>query len=1165
MSFVHLHVHSEYSLLDGACKIKELINLVKEQGQNAVAITDHGVMYGVIDFYKYAKENGIKPIIGCEVYVAKRGRLDKVSEFDRENRHMVLLCKNHQGYQNLIKMVSYGFTEGFYNKPRIDDELLEKYNEGLICLSACLAGELPRLILNGEYQKAKEKALYYENLFGKGNYYLEIQDHGITEQKTVNTGLVKISQETGIPLVATNDCHYLKKHDSRMHHILLCIQTNHTIYDEDKMEFSTEEFYVKTEEEMRELFSFAKEACDNTQKIADMCNVEFEFGNTKLPHFEVPNNMDHFEYFKKLCYDGLYKKYGKNPEQSIIDRLEYELSTVNTMGYVDYYLIVSDFIIYAKSQNIPVGPGRGSGAGSLAAYCIGITGIDPIKHNLLFERFLNPERVSMPDFDIDFCKDRRQEVIDYVIRKYKEDHVAQIIAFGTLGARAAVRDVGRALAIPYAQVDVIAKLIPTDLKMTIKKALQISQDLKEKYETDPQIKMLIDTAIDLEGMPRHATTHAAGVVITKDSVFSYVPLSKNDEAVVTQFPMGTLESLGLLKMDFLGLRNLTVLQDTQNMIKKENTSFDLEQIDYEDKNVFDSLSQGFSEGVFQFESQGMKNVLVQLKPHDIEDLIAIISLYRPGPMDSIPTYIENRHNPKNIKYKHPLLENILNVTYGCIVYQEQVMQIFRTLAGYSLGRADILRRAMSKKKKEEMDIQKNIFINGLVEDGKVVVQGCIRNGIDEKIALSIFEDMESFASYAFNKSHAAAYADIAYKTAWLKYHYPKQYLAALLTSVLDSSNKLAVYTLECKRLNIPVLPPNVNISMHGFTVSGDSIRFGLMAIKNLGKNFIDEIIKERNNGEYKSLYDFCKRMNGKGMNSRGIEGLIKSGSFDMFNTNRRQMLTNLKMVTDGIEHDRKKNTAGQLSLFDTVGSKESFEPVLKYVEEFSQAELLYKEKESTGMYLSGHPINKYENVINALNTDKIINMITSDNNNVKYKDGSSIRVIAVIANVTFKITKNNDKMAFVNIEDESGNMEVLIFPQTLTENSRIVAEGNVVEMVGSLSAREEEEPKILCNYLKLAPKEVPSNIAEYNKSIPSRNKNYQSNKKLDTLYLRVKNKECTQFKKVENLLSFNRGKNPVVIVLSESKTQLKGIYTYINNNLLTSLKNELGQENVIIK
>jgi DNA polymerase-3 subunit alpha len=845
MGFVHLHVHSEYSLLDGACRINQLVETAADMGQTAVAITDHGVMYGAVDFYKAAQKRGIKPIIGCEVYVAKRTRFDKTHELDGENRHLVLLCKNNIGYQNLIAMVSKAWTEGFYSKPRVDYELLEKYSEGIIALSACLAGEIPRAMAAQDYKGAKETALRLDKIFGHGNFYLELQDHGIREQKMINPMIVSLSKETGIPLVATNDCHYIKQEDNQMHRILLCIQTNHTIEDKDGMEFGSDQFYFKSEEEMRALFPDTPEACDNTVLIAEQCKVEFEFGKTKLPHFDTPNGQENAAYFIEKCYDGLHRHYGEHPEQSIVERLEYELSTIEKMGYVNYYLIVHDFVSYAKSVGIPVGPGRGSGAGSLAAYCLGITGIDPLKYDLLFERFLNPERVSMPDFDIDFSDERRQEMIEYVVRKYSADHVAQIVTFGTMAARGSIRDVGRAMAVPYATADEVAKLIPSEPNITLDRALSISKDLKARYDTDLKIHELIDMARKLEGMPRHASTHAAGVVITDKPVSEYVPLAKNDESTVTQYTMTTLDELGLLKMDFLGLRNLSVIDDAQKMICKHESDFDIDKIPLDDPKVYEMLSMGATEGVFQFESAGMTSVLMQLRPENIEDLIAVISLYRPGPMESIPRYIENRHNPKKVTYRHPLLADILKVTYGCIVYQEQVMQIFRTLAGYSLGRADIVRRAMSKKKREVMERERTIFIHGLAdENDNVEVEGCIRRGVSAEVAETVFNEMSSFASYAFNKAHAAAYAMVAYQTAWLKWYAPKEYMAALLTSVLDSG-KVAAYIAECTRLGIKVLPPSVNESGMGFTVGGEGIRFGLLAVNNLGRGLIAELIRER--------------------------------------------------------------------------------------------------------------------------------------------------------------------------------------------------------------------------------------------------------------------------------------------------------------------------------
>ncbi|MBQ0098329.1 MAG: DNA polymerase III subunit alpha [Oscillospiraceae bacterium] len=1165
MAFTHLHVHSEYSLLDGACKICRLVSYAKNLGQNAIAITDHGVMYGVIDFYRECKKQGIKPIIGCEVYVAPRSRFDKTYELDREYYHLVLLCENNKGYQNLIKLVSKGFIDGFYNKPRIDEELLEKYHEGLICLSACLAGELPRKLLNGDFDGALKKAKYYQELFGKDNYFIELQDHGIKEQKETNPKLIEIANRIGAGLVVTNDCHYIEQSDSKMHEILLCINTNHTINDEDKMEFLTDEFYVKSEEQMRSLFEKLPEAFDNTQKIADRCNVEFEFGVRKLPNFDVPNNEDHFEYFKRKCYEGLYAHYGNSPSNALTDRLEYELSVIKRMGFVDYFLIVADFVNYAKSQSIPVGPGRGSGAGSLCAYCIGITGIDPIKYNLLFERFLNPERVSMPDFDIDFCKERRSEVIDYVVRKYGFDKVAQIVAFGTMQARGAVRDVGRVLDIPYAQVDKVAKLIPMELNMTIDKALSISKDLKTAYDTDATVKNLIDNAKSIEGMPRHITMHAAGVVITDRPVFEYVPLAKSDDAIVTQFTMTTLEELGLLKMDFLGLRNLTVINDACQQIKKKEPNFAIENIPDNDKDVFKMLSEGNCDGVFQFESQGMKNVLVQLKPESIEDLVAVISLYRPGPMDSIPKYIENRHHPENIKYKHPLLENILNVTNGCIVYQEQVMQIFRTLAGYSLGRADIVRRAMSKKKHSVMEKEKEIFINGLVdENGNIEVEGCLRRGVDKETALSIFAEMESFASYAFNKSHAAAYATVAYQTAYLKCHYKREYMAALLSSVLDNQNKMASYISECKRLNIRVLPPSVNESMSKFTVVNGNIRFGLMAVRNLGKNFINAIIEEREqNGKFLSYYDFCKRLSSHGLNQRSLESLVKCGALDNLGCNRRQMLSVMKSLLTDLEYNRKNTSGGQMSIFDVSDTEiqdTSFS--IPIIDEFELTELLSMEKEMTGLYLSGHPLDDYENYANSVKADKICDILNTEDSN--YRDKSSVRLICIVTKNKTQITKSNKMMAFVNVEDRFGTCELIVFPNVLSECSSALYVGSTVEVFGTLNYKDEEEPKIIADKIKALP---PADMLKIAKSEKVQKPDREEQKE-KTLYLKLDSLSSEKYKKAENLLSLFHGNTKVVFYIPSESRQLlapQSLWVSINDTLIERLKYHLGENCVKFK
>ncbi|MGN0453251.1 MAG: DNA polymerase III subunit alpha [Ruminococcus sp.] len=1183
MSFAHLHVHSEYSLLDGACRIEGLVASAKAKGQTALAITDHGVMYGVIDFWRECKAQGIHPVIGCEVYVAPRSRFDKTPESDREYYHLILLCENNKGYENLMKLVSLAFTDGFYVKPRIDRELLEKYSEGLICLSACLAGEVPQRLLSGDYKGAKETALWYQSVFGRENYFIEIQNHGISEQLRILPDLVKLSSEIGAPLAATNDCHYVEKQDARLQEILMCIQTNHTIADEDRMRFETDEFYLKSEEEMSASFSQYPEALQNTQLIAERCNVEFEFGKRKLPRFDVPNGEDHYEYFRRKCYEGLHRHYGDNPEPSIAERLEYELSTINRMGFVDYYLIVNDFIQYAKSRGIPVGPGRGSGAGSLCAYCIGITGIDPIKYNLLFERFLNPERVSMPDFDIDFCKDRRSEVIDYVIRKYGYDHVAQIIAFGTMAARGVIRDVGRALGIPYATCDSVAKLIPNELNMTLKKALTISRELKERYDSDPQIHSLVDMSLGLEGMPRHATTHAAGVIISDRPVSDYVPLAKNDEQVVTQFTMTTLEELGLLKMDFLGLRNLTVINDAVKLIKENDPDFSLDEIDETDKGVYNMLSLGNTEGVFQFESGGMKNVLTQLRPESLEDLIAVISLYRPGPMDSIPTYIENRHNPSRITYKHPLLHDILDVTYGCIVYQEQVMQIFRKLAGYSFGRADIVRRAMSKKKHAVMEQEREIFINGLLrDDGTIEVDGCIRRGVSREVAESIYDEMKNFASYAFNKSHAACYAYVAYQTAWLKYHYPKQYMAALLSSVLDNQNKMAGYITDCHRMGIQVLPPHVNSSSHGFTVVGGNIRYGLMAIKNLGKSFIDSIIESRKSGEFTSLQDFCSRLYLKGMNSRALESLIKCGALDDLGANRRQMLSVSKAVLDDLDYEKRRNMEGQMSLFESDPDiKKSAGVTLPDLPEFSLADLLSMEREMAGMYLSGHPMSEYEWFASKIHADKIGDLITGEGDK-KYFDNSKVRVVCIVSKYRTQLTKSNQMMAFLTVEDRTGSMELVVFPKVLSQFGSLLYEGSVVSVSGTLSLREDEEAKILVNEVQRVEKSSKQNNASspmrdsepLSQVNPQRYVQDASNRveenieKAISLYLKVDSREGRLFKRAQNLVSVFEGSTPVFFYLEEEKKLLKAprsLWVELNSILVSELKNQLGEDNVKLK
>ena len=1154
-NFTHLHLHTEYSLLDGACRIEGLMQRVKALGQTAVAITDHGVMYGCVDFYKAAKKAGVKPIIGCEVYVATRTRFDKVNRIDGSN-HLVLLCKNETGYKNLIKMVSVGFTEGFYNKPRVDHELLEEYHEGLICLSACLAGEIPQALLAGDYEKAKNLARYYEDLFGKGNYYIEIQDHGLDEQRTVLPLLVRLSRETGIPLVATNDAHYLEKEDSRMQHILICIQTNKTVNDDDVLEFGTDEFYVKSTDEMYELFSAWPEACENTNRIAEMCSFDFEFGVTKLPYFVAPDGMDNKEYFVKLCRDGLLRRYGADVPEDIRARLDYEISIIDRMGYINSYLIVFDFINYAKSQGIPVGPGRGSGAGSLAAYCVGITNIDPIKYNLLFERFLNPERVSMPDFDIDFCYERRQEVIDYVIRKYGADHVAQIVTFGTMAARAAIRDVGRVLDMPYGTVDGIAKLVPMEPKMTLTKALSISRELKARYDADPQVKELIDMSLKLEGMPRHASTHAAGVVITREAADEYVPLATNDGNPVTQFTMTTIEELGLLKMDFLGLRTLTVIDDAEKMIRKREPGFSMDAVPYDDQRVYAMLNAGETEGVFQMESGGMTQAVMGLQSKSLEDIIAIISLYRPGPMESIPTYIANRHNPGNVKYKTPQLEHILDVTNGCIVYQEQVMQICRELAGFSYGQADLVRRAMSKKKHDVMEKERQHFVHGNTEPGHECA-GCVANGISETVANAIFDDMSSFASYAFNKAHAAAYAVVAYQTAYLKRHYPREFMAALLTSVLDNTGKVIEYTAECQRMGIRVLPPDINASDAGFTVEGKDIRFGLLALKNVGRNLIATVVRERSGTPYRSLYDFCKRLHGTEINRRAVESMIKSGAFDNLEAKRRSMMDGVEGILKSVESEARRNLDGQIDLFGALdGEQESGRNVYKLPdsgEEYPYDILLQMEKEVSGLYLSGHPLDHYRPVIEKVSTCRISELVGE---NAHAYDEQNVTLVCTVVRTKTINTKAGGMMAFITVEDLSGSMEVLAFPKVLLAASEAVHDNAVVVIKGRVSYKEDEPSKLIADSIVDVERYEPDKIKTDIKSTKN------------GLWLKLSSMRSESFEETKNLLQIFEGNFPVYMYFEDTKQRMlapKSLWCTQSDLLVSELERVLGAGNVKVK
>ena len=1081
--FVHLHIHSEFSLLDGANRIKDLPVRAKELGMKAMAITDHGVMYGVIDFYKACKKEGIKPIIGCEVYVASRTRFDKEPQ-DKRYYHLILLAKNNKGYQNLSKLVSLGFTEGYYYKPRIDLEILEKYHEGIICLSGCLAGSVSQAILNGNIEEAENVAKWHKNVFGE-DYYLEIQNNGVKEQVMVNQKLIQIARRLDIPIVATNDAHYLKKEDAYNHEVLLCIQTGKRITDEDRMRFETDELYVKSPEEMSEYFKNFPDAIENTVKIAEKCNVEFEFGHTILPNYDVPEEYaTHYDYFKKLCDDGIKNRYGENPSQEILDRSEYELKIISQMGYVDYYLIVWDYINYAKSVGIPVGPGRGSGAGSILAYAIGITDIDPMKYNLLFERFLNPERISMPDFDVDFCYERRGEVIDYVERKYGKDHVSQIITFGTMSARMVIRDVGRALDMPYAECDKLAKMIPNELHITIKKAMEQNKELRDLYDSEDEIHKMLDIAMALEGMPRQASTHACGIVITKEPVDTYVPLYVRDGQISTQFIMTTLEELGLLKMDFLGLRTLTVIQDAINLVK-ENRGIDLEfDKDMNDPKVYKLWQNGESVGIFQFESQGMTNFMKELKPDCLEDIIAGVSLYRPGPMDQIPRYISNKKNPDHAEYTHPSLIPILNVTYGCMVYQEQVMQIVRDLAGYSLGRADLVRRAMGKKKLDVMAKEREYFIHGQTdEDGNVIIKGCIRNGIDEESANKIFDEMAEFAKYAFNKSHAAAYAVVSYRTAYLKAYYPEEFMAATLNSFLGNLDKIPMYIDECKRLKIDILKPDINKSFTKFTVDNGKIRFGLGSVKNVGISAVNSIVKERQeNGEFEGFTDFCERMKNEAVNKKCIESLIRAGAFDAFEQTRATLLASFESILDTIQDTNRKSFAGQVTMFDLATPEDNVND-LKYTfneqKEFSEKDLLSMEKEMLGIYISGHPLEKLrtqienETNINSMKLKEFANLqstvldegefIARKN---EYKDGQFVKYAGIITSVKKKYTKNNTIMAFVTVEDLYGTIEIIVFENCYNESSKYLTEESIVTVEGRLSLREDDEPKIVARTIK---------------------------------------------------------------------------------------------------
>ena len=1078
MAFTHLHVHTEYSLLDGSCKIKELAARAKELGMDSMAVTDHGVMYGVIDFYRAAKEVGIKPIIGCEVYVAPGSRFDReTSNGEDRYYHLVLLAENDTGYHNLMKIVSRGFVDGFYYKPRVDYEVLETYHEGVIALSACLAGEVQRYLARGMYEEACRSARHYEDIFGKGNFFLELQDHGIPTQKTVNQGLMRMSRELSMDLVATNDIHYILAEDAAAHDILLCIQTGKKVSDENRMRYEGGQYYVKSEEEMRALFPYAQEAIDNTHKIAERCNVEIKFGVTKLPKYEVPEGYDSWSYLNKLCQDGMAKRY-PNDDGTLQERLSYELGVIHNMGYVDYFLIVWDFIHFARSHDIMVGPGRGSAAGSIVSYCLEITNIDPVRYDLLFERFLNPERVSMPDIDIDFCFERRQEVIDYVVEKYGKDQVVQIVTFGTLAAKGVVRDVGRVLDLPYARCDAIAKMIPGDLGMTLEKALKQSPDLREAYQNDDEVRYLIDMARRLEGLPRHTSMHAAGVVIGQRAMDEFVPLSRaSDGTITTQFTMTTLEELGLLKMDFLGLRTLTVIQNAVRQAEENyGVHLVMEEIDYNDKDVLASIGTGKCDGIFQLESSGMKSFMKELRPENLEDIIAGISLYRPGPMDFIPRYLKGKNDKDSITYECPQLEHILGPTYGCIVYQEQVMQIVRDLAGYTMGRSDLVRRAMSKKKAAVMEKERQNFVYGNQEEN---VKGCIENGIDEKTANHIYDEMIDFARYAFNKSHAACYAVVAYQTAYLKYYYPKEFFAALMTSVMDNVGKVSEYILTCRQMGIRILPPDINEGQSGFSVSGDAIRYGLSAIKSIGRNVVDEIIRERqNNGLFTSIDDFVERMGGREVNKRTLENFIKAGAMDSLPGNRRQKTMIAPELLDQKNKDRKNVLEGQLSLFDFAAEeeKQQYQITMPKVPEFPKGELLAFEKETLGIYVSGHPMDEYletwKNSITAKTTDF---MVDEETGRAVVEDGARATIGGMITARTVKLTKNGQQMAFVTLEDMVGSVEVIVFPRDYENKKQLLNEDAKVFISGRTSIGDDPAGRLICEQV-IPFDEVPKDL-----------------------------------------------------------------------------------------
>ncbi len=1151
MSFVHLHVHTEYSLLDGACRIASMMDRVKELGQNAVAITDHGVMYGCIDFYKAAKTAGVKPIIGCEVYVAPRLMSDRVHGLDNDPYHLVLLCKDREGYENLCMLVSEAFMNGFYGKPRVDLPLLKKYHKGLIATSACLAGAVARSLMMEDYDAAKRHALELADTFDPGDFYLELQDHGIPEQQAVNQGIMRLARETGLPLIVSNDAHYLRREDAKMQDVLLCVQTGKTLDDPNRMKFQTDEFYLKSEEEMRQLFPNCQEAFINTQAIADRCNVEFTFNQYHLPAFPVPEGYTGESYFRQLCENGFRERYPEAPEE-YRQRLDYEIDVISRMGYVNYYLIVWDFIRHAKESGIPVGPGRGSGAASIAAYCLHITEVDPMQYSLIFERFLNPERVSMPDFDTDFCQERRGEVIDYVMEKYGADHVAQIATFGTMAARGAIRDVGRVMNMPYAQTDVVAKLVPTmPLHITLEEALKVSPKLKEMYDGDEKVKELIDTAKSLEGMPRNTSTHAAGVVITAQPVCTYVPLSRNDDTIVTQYTMTTIEELGLLKMDFLGLRNLTVIEDAQKQIQKIDPAFDINKVPDNDPETFQMLAEGKTQGVFQLESAGITGVCMNMKPTSIEDMTAIVALYRPGPMDSIPTFIANKLDHRKITYKTPLLEPILKVTYGCIVYQEQVIEIFRSLGGYTMGQADNIRRAISKKKMKVIEAERKVFVYGDKEQG---IPGCMAKGVPENVGQSIYDEIVAFANYAFNKAHAVCYAVVSYQTAYLKCHYPRQYMAALMTSVLDNAAKISGYIAECKEMGIATLPPDINHSDDPFTVEGDAIRFGMGAIKNVGRGLIRTMVKIRTEGgPFTSLEDFIQRMSDGDINKRAVENFIKCGAMDSFGYHRSELLAVYEVMMDTVAAARKKNIDGQMGLFAMVAQEDTAAQIpIPSLPEKSRAELMLMEKETTGIYLSGHPMDDYRHLLKNTHVVPIGSLMGEE---CPYQDDQIVSVAGVVQSIKMKSTRNNSTMAYITLEDDTASVELIAFSTTLTQYGGYIKENVPVVITGRFSIRDDKDPQIVINRARpmsdfaggADPEEADKPIAQGT-----------------TLYLRLPSQEDKAYQKVKAILNMFPGENQAVLYFADTGVR-RGTRCAFYKTMLAELHSLLGKENVVIK